>query len=87
MIYPLITLFNETELNDGSELYGGSDLPVDNDLPYMNSTGENNQVGSSEIVLYGVASLLIIYSFLGTICNAVKKCNNDIVDYMRQSIL
>ena len=35
MIYPLITLFNETELNDGSELYGGSELPVDNDLPYI----------------------------------------------------
>ena len=49
MIYPLITLFNETELNDGSELYGGSelpggsDIPVDNDLPYMNSTNKNNQ--------------------------------------------
>ena len=87
MIYPLITLFNETELNDGSELYGGSDLPVDNDLPYMNSTNENNQVGDSEIVLYGMASLLIIYSCLGTVCNAIKKCKGEIVDYRRQSIL
>ena len=81
MIYPLITLFNETEL------YGGSDLPVDNDLPYMNSTNENNQIGDSEIVLYGVASILIIYSCLGNICNAVKKCKNEIVDNRRQSIL
>ena len=81
MIYPLITLFNETEL------YGGSDIPVDNDLPYMNSTDENNQVGGTEIVLYGMATLLIIYSCLGTICNAVKKCKNEIVDNRRQSIL
>ena len=87
MIYPLINLFNETELNDGSELYGGSDIPVDNDLPYMNSTNENNKIGDSEIVLYGMASILIIYSCLGTICNAIKKCKGEIVDYRRQSIL
>lgn len=84
MVYPII-IYNNSD--NGVSGNGVSDIPIDNNIPTTNTSSYNEHIDGSEIVMYVLASSLLLYSCFGAISKTFKSCSDRYKEYNNNSQL